>query len=387
MAEEPLRVALFTGNYNYIKDGVALTLNRLVRFLHSRGVEVLIFAPTGPKPAFDSFGTVIKVPAFPLPFRPEYLLATGLPESARQKLKEFKPHLFHIAIPDVLGYQALRLAKKWQIPVVSSYHTRFDTYLSFYNIGFFEKIGQRYLRYFYRQCVQVYPPSQSMADIISEAGYSDDIRIWSRGVDTTVFDPAKRDLAWRRELGIADQDIVINFTSRVVKEKNTVLFADVLHRLKTKGYAFHTLIVGDGPELANLKKTAPNVISLGTLGGADLSRAYASSDIFFFPSESETFGNVTLEASASGLPCVCADASGSQSIVLHNKTGFLIDAKMPNLFVDQIAKLIDEPDYRRSIGVAAQNHAKSFSWDAILSELLANYREAIATAAKTKNQR
>lgn len=384
MAEEPLRIALFTGNYNYIKDGVALTLNRLVRFLHSRGVEVLIFAPTGPKPAFDSFGTVIKVPAFPLPFRPEYLLATGLPASARKKLAEFKPHLFHIAIPDVLGYQALRLAKKWQIPVVSSYHTRFDTYLSFYKIGFFEKLGQRYLRHFYRQCAQVYPPSQSMADIISEAGYSDDIRIWSRGVDTVAFDPVKRDLIWRRQLGIADTDIVINFTSRVVKEKNTVLFADVLHRLKAKGYAFHTLIAGDGPELANLKKAAPNVISLGVLGGEDLARAYASSDIFFFPSESETFGNVTLEASASGLACVCADASGSQSIIMHNKTGFLIDAKKPDLFVDQIAKLIVDPALRSTIGKAARLHAKSFSWDAILSELLVNYREAIAKPARLK---
>jgi phosphatidylinositol alpha 1,6-mannosyltransferase len=380
MSELPLRIALFTGNYNYIRDGVALTLNRLVRFLHSRGVEVLVFAPTGPKPAFDSFGTVIKVPAFPLPFRPEYLVATGLPTSARKTLAEFKPHLFHIAIPDILGYQALRFAKKSGIPVVSSFHTRFDTYLSFYKIGFLETLGQRYLRHFYRQCAQVYPPSRSMADIISAAGYSDDIRIWSRGVETDVFTPEKRDMAWRQSLGIADTDVVINFTSRVVKEKNTVLFADVLQRLKARGVKFHTLIVGDGPELENLKKAAPNVISLGTRGGAELTRAYASSDIFFFPSESETFGNVTLEACASGLACVCADASGSRSIIINSKTGFLIDAKQTDRFVDQLEKLAADPVLRKSIGNAARVHAKSFSWDAILSELLANYREAVATA-------
>ena len=124
---DELRVALFTGNYNYIKDGVALTLNRLVAFLEKRGVPVLIFAPVAETPAFQHAGELVPVPSFAIPTRKEYRIALGLPASARKRLEAFRPTLFHIAVPDILGYQALKLAERWNVPVVASYHTRYDT--------------------------------------------------------------------------------------------------------------------------------------------------------------------------------------------------------------------------------------------------------------------
>jgi phosphatidylinositol alpha 1,6-mannosyltransferase len=377
-ANNPLRVALFTGNYNYIKDGVALTLNRLVRYLASQGVEVLIFAPTGPEPAFASFGEVVSVPSFPIPFRREYRIATGFPAAARQRLQDFKPDLIHIAIPDILGFQALRYGNAKGIPVVASFHSRFDVYLGVYGLHFMVPLAHKYMRWFYQQCVQVYPPSQSMADVIAEKGYSNDIRVWSRGIDPAVFNPQNRDMVWRRSLGIADTAVVVNFTSRIVKEKNTGIFCDSLKRLKAKGIDFRVLVVGEGPEQAAMRDALPDAIFAGLLGGAELSRAYASSDIFFFPSASETFGNVTLEAAASGLPCVCANATGSNSIVLDGKTGFLIDPRLPQGFDMVLERLIMDKTLRATMSKAAVVQALTFGWDRIMADLLANYREVIA---------
>src|SRR5262245_33791057 len=203
-----LRVALFTGNYNYIKDGVSLTLNRLVDYLQRQGIAVLVVAPTGPQPAFEPVGELLSVPSFPIPSRPEYRLSLGLPAKVRRRLREFRPTLFHIAVPDFLGYRALRLAERWQVPVVASYHTRYDTYLKYYGLSALEGLGKKYLRHCSGKCRQLYPPSESMAAILREEGIAQNMQVWSRGVDTDLFNPGRRSLAWRRSLGIADDDVV-----------------------------------------------------------------------------------------------------------------------------------------------------------------------------------
>ena len=380
-ASEPeLRIALFTGNYNYIKDGVALTLNRLVAFLLKRGIPVLVFAPTGPEPAFPSVGELVAVPSFPIPTRSEYRIALGLPKAARRRLKEFRPTLFHIAVPDVLGYQALKLARTWGVPAVASYHTRYDTYLRFYGLGILEKLGQRYLRSFYTKVRRVYPPSESMAQIIRDEGQSRNVEVWARGVDSEVFSATKRDLAWRRSLGVSDDEVVICFVGRLVKEKNTGTVARVLNLLTQRGRPFRAMIVGDGPELAAMRAALPEAIFVGFLHGDDLARAYASADIFFFPSESETFGNVTLEAMASGLPAVNAVASGSNSLVIEGETGFLVSARDEAGLADRLALLVGDSGLRRRMGQAARRRALEYSWETILSGLLESYRQVLREA-------
>lgn len=373
-----LRVALFTGNYDYIKDGVALTLNRLVAFLIKRGVPVLVFAPTAPKPAFQSAGDLVSVPSMAIPTRSEYRIALGFPGAARAKLQAFRPTLFHIAVPDVLGYKALKFARRKGIPVVASFHTRYDTYFRFYGLGFLERMATGYLRWFYQRCLRVYPPSESMAEIIRQEGISQAVEVWARGVDSDMFNPSKRDLVWRRALGIADDEVVINFTGRLVKEKNTDLVVRVLNIMKQLGIRFRALFAGDGPELATMKTALPDALFPGFLHGDDLAQAYASSDIFFFPSESETFGNVTLEAMASGLPAVNAIASGSNSLVVPGETGYLESARDDQAFVTRLSDLVKDAELRQSMGAKARERALTFSWDSILSGLLASYREVLA---------
>jgi glycosyltransferase involved in cell wall biosynthesis len=375
-----LRVALFTGNYNYIKDGVALTLNRLVGFLDKNGVPVLVFAPVAEKPAFQSVGELVPVPSMAIPTRSEYRIALGLSKAARERLEAFRPTLLHIAVPDIAGYKALKLAERWNVPVVASYHTRYDTYLRFYGLGLFEKLGQRYMRHFYRRVRRVYPPSQSMADIIRSEGQSDRVEIWARGVDSDLFSPSKRDMAWRRAQGIADDEVAISFAGRLVKEKNTAIFVRVLNALTAKGLKVKPLVIGDGPEMAAMKASLKNGVFVGFLDGEELARAYASSDVFFFPSESETFGNVTLEAMASGLPAVNAIASGSTSLVEEGVTGFLVSARDEEGLAARLATLAEDAELRRRMGEASRSRAMGYSWDAILSGLLSSYREVLREA-------
>lgn len=377
---EELRVALFTGNYNYIKDGVALTLNRLVAFLERRGVRVLVFAPVAQTPAFQHAGELVPVPSFAIPTRKEYRIALGLPRSARKRLEAFRPTLFHIAVPDILGYQALKLAERWKVPVVASYHTRYDTYLRFYGLGLFEALGQRYMRAFYNRVRRVYPPSESMAEIIRAEGQSQHVEVWARGVDSDLFAPAKRDMAWRRAQGIADDEVAISFAGRLVKEKNTAIYMRVMNALTAKGLKVKPIVIGDGPEMAAMKAGLKNGVFAGFLHGAELARAYASSDIFFFPSESETFGNVTLEAMASGLPAVNAIASGSNSLVVEGVTGHLVSARDEATLGARLETLARDEALRRRMGEAARARALDYSWDHILDGLLASYRRVLTEA-------
>ena len=375
-----LRVALFTGNYNYIKDGVALTLNRLVAFLEKRGIPVLIFAPVAAKPAFDSVGEVVPLPSMAIPTRSEYRVALGFPRSAQERLRAFRPTLIHIAVPDIAGYRALKLAERWGVPVVASYHTRYDTYLRFYGLGIFETLGQRYMRNFYNRVRRVYPPSESMAEIIRREGQSQNVEIWARGVDSGLFSPARRDMSWRQSLGIADNEVAISFAGRLVKEKNTAIFTRVLNALTDKGLKVKPLVIGDGPEMTAMKSTLRNGVFAGFLHGEDLARAYASSDIFFFPSESETFGNVTLEAMASGLPAVNAIASGSNSLVVEGETGHLVSARDEAGLAEKLETLVRDENLRRRMGEAARSRALGFSWDTILSGLIDSYRTVLREA-------
>ena len=373
-------MALFTGNYNYIKDGVALTLNRLVAFLEKRGVPVLVFAPVAETPAFESVGELVPVPSFAIPTRKEYRIATGLPAAQRKRLEAFRPTLFHIAVPDILGYQALKLAERWNVPVVASYHTRYDTYLRFYGLGVFEKLGQRYMRNFYNRVRRVYPPSESMAEIIRQDGQSQHVEVWARGVDSELFSPDKRDMAWRRSLGIANDDVAISFAGRLVKEKNVAIYMRVMNALAAQGLKVKPLVIGDGPEMTAMRAGLRNGVFAGFLHGEQLARAYASSDIFFFPSESETFGNVTLEAMASGLPAVNAIASGSNSLVTEGETGHLVSARDEQGLAAKLEALVQDEGLRNKMGAAARQRAHTFSWDHILSGLLDSYRTVLREA-------
>lgn len=372
-----MRVAIFTGNYNHIRDGVSLTLNRLVDFLQKRGIKVLVFGPTIPEPAFKHNGTLVAVPSVRMPGRPEYRITTGFPKDARERLEAFKPDLIHLATPDILGIKALRWAEKNNVPLVSSYHTHFSSYLKYYKLSVFVPFLWKFLSWFYGKCRQVYVPSESMAEILIEKNVKANLKIWERGINSKLFNPGKRDMDWRRQHGFNDDDIIITFVSRLVWEKNLRLFAEVVNRIKEKYSNAKAMVVGEGPAQEEMMELLPNAFFTGFLKGDELATAYASSDIFFFPSDTETFGNVTLEAMASGLPAVVANATGSKSLVNHGENGFRAPVEKPDKFFTFIEKLIVDAKLREEMSKASLEKSKKYSWDSINGKLLDYYKEVL----------
>ncbi|MDA5194183.1 glycosyltransferase family 4 protein [Govanella unica] len=384
MKTADLRVALFSGNYNYIKDGANQALNRLVAGLESQGAAVRIYSPTSSTPAFEPAGTLISVPSISIPRRREYRLALGMPGHIRDDIIQFSPNIFHVSAPDLLGYQALTLAEKMLVPAVASVHTRFETYLRYYHLGLFENLLKSYFRHFYHRCVQIYAPSESMAEALRDEHMAKDIQIWGRGVDSSLYAPARRDMAWRRSLGIADTDIVIAFVGRLVLEKGLGVFCKVIKRLEHLGITHKVLIIGDGPERKWFEASLPQAIFTGFLTGEKLARAFASSDIFFNPSQTETFGNVTLEAMASGLPTVGLQATGSSSLIIHDKTGFLCAADDLEDMTTTLARLVQNADLRDRFGKAARAISLGQSWDQILFTLFQNYITVVANTTRAR---
>lgn len=372
------RVAIFTGNYNHIQDGVSLTLNRLVAYLESEGVPVIVFGPTVENPPMDHEGEFVPVPSVPMPGRSEYRITVGFPESAQKRLREFDPTLIHLATPDVLGFRAMRWAQANNIQIVASYHTHFTSYLKYYNLDMLKLLGWKYLEWFYSQCKHIYVPSPSMAKELNEEGIDEGIRIWARGVNTDEFNPKFRDMEWRRSIGIEDSDKVVSFVSRLVWEKNLQTYVDTVKRLSQKYNSIKPMIVGDGPAKKELEHMLPEAHFTGFVTGEELSRAYASSDVFLFPSETETFGNVTLEAMSSGLPCVVADATGSRSLVESGVNGFLAAPRDTKEFARNIAKILEDESMQQSMGKAARQKALAYSWENVNKKLLENYREALS---------
>ncbi|MEO8194637.1 MAG: glycosyltransferase family 1 protein [Gemmatimonadales bacterium] len=370
-----MRIALFTGAYNHIADGVSLTLNRLVAFLESRGAAIEVYAPTVDNPALEHSGTLVPVSSISAPGRPDYRLSLGLSPDARKSLTRFRPTLFHVATPDLLGLAALRLARRDSVPIVSSYHTHFASYLDYYRLGALEGATWAYLRWFYGKCRQVYVPTTSMLAVLRGHGISGDLRLWPRGVDSALFNPRRRSMEWRRARGISDSEVVVTFVSRLVAEKGLGVVSDVIAGLRERNIGHRTLIVGEGPERARLEASLPGAIFEGHLTGEPLASAYAASDVFLFPSETETFGNVTLEAMSSGLPAVVADATGSNALVRDGVTGYLAPARDSAAFLDRVATLIGNGEMRSSMGRAARESAEPYEWDRVLAQLAGYYEE------------
>jgi len=374
-----LRVALFSGNYNYVVDGPVKALNRLVAHIEARGNQALVFAPTTKTPAFKHSGELVSVPSIALPgSRSEYRLALGLPNAARARLDAFRPTIVHVAAPDLLGLAALDYARARRIPAVASFHTRFDTYPRYYGLTFLERPITSYMRYFYARCARVYAPSQSMVEELKRDRIGADIRLWTRGVDHALFNPGRRDVEWRRSLGFNDEDVVIAFVGRLVLEKGIDVFAGAVTAAQRRSPAIRALIVGEGPARAHFAASLPGAVFTGHLDGEALARAYASADLFLNPSVTETFGNVTLEAMASGLPAIAARASGSRSLIADGETGVLIDdAQSVGDFSGALVALSEDGALRARMRAAALHAARAFNWDVILDRLLDDYRDVM----------
>lgn len=378
-AARPLKVALYSGNYNYVRDGANQALNRLVAFLEAQGCTVRVYSPTSDTPAFEPAGTLVSVPSLSIPGRGEYRLALGFPERLKREIRDFAPDVIHLSAPDPAAHALKKLARDMGVPVVASIHTRFETYFEYYGLGFIRPGIEALLRRFYAGLDAIFVTTPGFGETMRDAGIiSGEATVWSRGVDKTRFNPGRRSPEWRWSLGLADDEPVIGFVGRLVLEKGLDTVAAAVTELQRRGVKHRVLVVGDGPARERFAAQLPDAIFTGFLDGVNLARAYASVDMLLNPSTTETFGNINLEAMASGIPVVAARASGNECLVQDGVTGALVTPGDIAAYADALAGYCRDAGRRAAHGAAGLAAAQAFDWDVINGAVLNRYRELVA---------
>lgn len=371
------RIALFSGNYNYTLDGANKTLNRLVgHLLNEAGFQVRIYSPTSPRPAFSPVGDLVSVPSVPIPLRPDYRVALGLPQAIRRDIEAFAPDVIHLSAPDPLGLGALRLARRLGTPVVASVHTHFEEYLRYYGLGLLKPVLQRRLQALYNACDYVVAPTRAIADQIQAGGARAPVRVWARGVDQALFHPGRRSDAWRRAHGFEGRP-VIAFLGRLVAEKGLGIFVETVRRVRRVRPDAAVLVIGQGPASAWLQAQLPEAVFTDFLSGDALATAVASADLLLNPSTTETFGNVTLEAMACGLPVVCADVPSSRALVEQGRTGLRCAPYDADAYGKAVLGLLNDPDRRAAMSAAASAQGGDHSWSQVMDQMVQLYCEAL----------
>lgn len=372
-----MRVALFSGNYNYLCEGANQALNKLVSHLEAREqCEVRVYSPVTDTPAFAPAGTLMPVPSITLPVRREFQLALGLPRSIRRDIADFAPDIIHVSTPDILCTRAQTFAKQSGIPIVASMHTRFEAYLDYYRLGWARPLVEAHIHRFYRRADHVLAPTPGIVAEMKALRGDDRASVWSRGIDRELFSPARRDLDWRRAQGFPDDASVLLFFGRLVVEKGVDIFSSVVRALQ-EYLPVRALIIGAGPA-ADAFVGIPGAVLTGHLEGHELARAVASADIMVSPSTTETFGNVVLEAMASGLPIVSADAPSARALLVHGKTGLLCSPRDISSYVDAIRLLSQGSAAKKRMGADARAASSAYSWDTASGSVATAYRSLLA---------
>jgi len=373
-----MKVAYFTESLPPQTDGVARTLVNLAHTLELKNVEFRFFSPFKPDDSVPWNEKVYKVTSVPFILYKDYRFS--LPILDRLELEDvldsFKPDIVHATSPTALGVMGLNYAIRSNIPAVSSYHTHFVSYFKYYGLTRVESVGWNYLKWFYNQFKRIFVPSKSTADELYEKGF-ENIELWQRGIDVARFSPNFRDAAIRKEIGVEKDECVLLFVGRLVKEKDLDDLVAVDRILKQSEKKFKLVLVGDGPMRQELEEKLPDAYFTGYLHNEDLSKWFASSDIFVFPSTTETFGNVILEAYASGLPVVSVDKGGVADLIKHGETGYIARSNNPADFAKYVQRILENCQLKLELGEKATIFSKQFSWENINTRLIGSYQEII----------
>lgn len=375
-----MRVAYFSDSLPPIADGVSRTLCRLVETLLEEHVPFRFFSAVRPGPEWSWSDRVHQVAAVPFPPYPDYKVALPFAGALDPLVTAFRPDLIHVVSPTLLGLYGLDVAKRRGIPVVGSFHTDFVSYLPFYRLAALEDHGWRYLRWFYNRCRVTFAPSEDTRSLLRHHGLRR-VDVWERGIDPRAFSPAFRSEELRHEIGAAECPVLL-YVGRLVREKNLGDLAAADARLRAAGDRYKLVLVGDGPMAAELRTLLPEAHFAGFQQGEALARWYASADVFVFPSTTETFGNVILEAFASGLPVVAADKGGARDLIRAGENGLLARPGDAEHLAAQIHALLARPSLLTQLGCGAVVSAARYQWPVVNRRLLDGYRRVLAEAAR-----
>jgi phosphatidylinositol alpha 1,6-mannosyltransferase len=366
-----LRLALFTDTYHPQVNGVARTLTRLCEAVRARGGQVRVFttADTQAQPHPDT----VRFPSRAFWAYPELQLAWPSSTAVMAALRDFNPTLVHAATEFGVGLAGRRAALQLGVPFVSSYHTSFTAYAGHYGLGLLAKPGWAYLRWFHNGGRRTYCPTQSIVHEVTSQGFTG-CTVWSRGVDSARFSPAYRSEAFRQRLGADTDTLVVSYVGRLAAEKGIDVAISAMHQVADAHSGdMRCLFVGDGPYEPTARNAAPRGSTFtGKLEGTALSEAYASSDVLIFPSTTDTFGNVMLEAMASGVPVLAADVGPSREVVPPD-TGWLAAPGRADAFASVLRDAVQNRHDVVRRGARAREVALERSWNAIWDALFSDY--------------
>ncbi len=368
-----MRLTLVTETFAPQVNGVSRTLGQLVNHLERAGDEVQVVHPDYGHDPSGPHGHVVD--SWVLPFYREVSVPMPPFGPAFRAIDAFGPDLIHVATEATLGWTALRYALRRKVPVVSSFHTNFDQYCDHYRLGWAKGPVWRYLRWFHNRTLETYVPSRPTIADLEARGFRR-LVLWPRGVDGTLFRPDRPARTVVRErLGFGPDDVVIGHVSRLAAEKNVMHLAEALRGVGAARPEVKFLIVGDGPARGELEaRMGPKVRFVGYRSGEDLADHYAACDLFAFASVTETFGNVVLEALASGLPTVAIKAGGVGEIVRSGEDGVLVEpGSPPSALAGALVSLVEDHALRREMAGAARAYAITQTWGAIMGRLRDRY--------------
>ena len=374
-----VRLALFSDSYPPQLNGVALLLARLADAVRERGGAVRIFTTSDPAARPDP--DISRWPSVAYWRYPEHRIALPNPWSVRRAVQEWAPTIVHAASPFGMGLAGRSAARSLGIPFVTSYHTNWLAYTGYYGLGALRGIAWPYLRWFHNGGARTYAPTHAIQDELTAHGV-ERTEIWGRGVDANLFHPRFRSAALRAQLGVAEDALLAIYVGRLSAEKGLGVALTGMHAVQ-RGARTRVVcaIAGDGPYADQYRAMAPpGTHFVGRLSGQELSTFYASADLFLFPSVTDTFGNVLLEAMASGVPAVGADVGPTRELLAGGR-GVTFPQGDEAAFAAQVIALADDPDRRRALAEAAFAHAARSTWERVFDDLMADYARVIAGSA------
>jgi len=373
-SNKKIKVAFFADILTRDHDGAIKTMYQLIDKVPEENFEFMFCTGTPPKEKINH--KILQIPSLTLPFNSNYKAC--LPHFSSNKivkaLEDFDPDVIHIATPSPLGFFGLNFARKKHIPVLSIYHTNFLSYIQYYfnRLPFLikpvESIVKKIYQSFYNFCNMVYVPTKQMIIELKDSGVSHQpLKLWQRGIDSNLFNPSKKDMHYIQQITGNNKPCIL-FASRLVWEKNLETLFNIYDETEAQNLDVNFIIAGSGVAEQAARKRMKKAFFLGFLNHEELSKVYASSDVFVFPSISETFGNVVVEAMASGCVPVIARGGGSQSLVMNGVTGFLCNPYDAREYVENIKVILNYPSLRESIQQNAIRFASNFNWNRLANE-------------------
>ena len=376
----PLHVAVVTETYPPEVNGVAMTLGRMVQGLLARGHRVSLTRPR--QHAHDMADSSARqattlVRGLPIPGYAGLRFGLPAPRLLRRQWRADRPDVVQVVTEGPLGASAVALAGELGIPVVSEFHTNFHAYSRHYGFAWLENLVAAHLRRLHNRSRMTLVPSRQLGVDLQRRGYRN-IRVVARGVDTDLFNPARRSAALRAAWKVGEKDLVVAHVGRLAPEKNLPLVLSTFEAIRRYSPSARLLLVGDGPARTRLERQHPEHLFAGMRHGEDLAAHYASADLFLFPSMTDTWGNVTLEALASGLPVVAYRLAAAAELIRHGDNGMLAEPGASDQFERAALDLVTRPGVHRRAAMTAPYSVVALDWERIHEQLVAALRDAIA---------